>query len=95
MDPEASHLRARAAELRRLAAAIESSSVMSLDRYATEEAVIGQRFDDLLVRLRSCQHDLYSRSEELRWSAYQLELRADELDAAAARAAALSAAGIV
>ena len=92
MDPEASQLRARAAELRRLAAAIESSPVMSLDRYVGDDTVIGPRFDDLLARLRSCQHDLYGRAEELRSAAYRLVLRADELDAAALRA--LGGAGI-
>ncbi len=95
MDPEARQLRLRAAELRRVAAAIEAATVMRLDQHAGEATVRGPRFDDLLHRLRRSQHDLYTRADELRTSAFSLELRADELDAAALRQAALAASGTV
>ena len=95
MDPEARQLRLRAAELRRLADAIEALTVMRLDQHAGESTVQSPRFDDLLDRLRRSQHDLYSRADELRSSAFHLELRADELDAAVMREAALAAGGPV
>ena len=95
MDPEAARLRASADELRRLASAIEASPVMELDRYAGEDTVTGPRFDELLIRLRRCQHDLFAQAEELRWTAHRWHLQADELDAAALRAAALTPIRIV
>lgn len=94
MDEEAAHLRARAAELRRLANDIESSPVMSLDRHAGRDTVVGPRFDDLLARLRVAQHGLHVHADELRWCAYRLDQRAGELEASAAREA-IRAAGII
>lgn len=95
MDPEAQELRRRAAELRRLATAIEAATVMRLDQHAGEATVRAPRFDELLDRLRRTQHDMYTSADELRFSAYHLELRADEVDAAALRQAALAAGGAI
>lgn len=95
MDPEARQLRLRAAELRRVAGAIEAAAVMRIDQRAGEATVRGPRFDELLDRLRRAQHDLYSRADELRSSAFTFELRADDLDAAALRQVTLGASGAV
>lgn len=95
MDPEAVQLRQRAAELRRLAGSIEASAVMRIDQHAGESTVRSPRFDDLLHRVRRSQHNLYLSADELRYSAYHLELRADELDADALRQTALAGRGPV
>ena len=94
MHPESAALRLRASELRQVAVMIESSSVMTLDRHAGEETVIGSRFDALLDGLRRAQHQLFASVDELRWRAYCLEHDADDLDVAAARAATLGVAGV-
>jgi len=94
MHPESAALRLRANELRQVAVMIESSSVMTLDRHAGEETVIGSRFDALLDELRRAQHQLFASVDELRWRAYCLEHDADDLDVAAARAATLGVAGV-
>ncbi len=94
MHPESAALRLRASELRQVAVMIESSSVMTLDRHAGEETVIGSRFDALLDELRRAQQQLFASVDELRWRAYCLERDADDLDIAAARAATLGVAGV-
>ncbi|MEJ7561084.1 MAG: hypothetical protein WKF45_00990 [Ilumatobacteraceae bacterium] len=94
MHPDSAALRLRANELRQVAVMIESSSVMTLDRHAGEETVIGSRFDALLDELRRAQHQLFASVDELRWRAYCLERDADDLDVAAARATTLGLAGV-
>ena len=94
MHPESAALRLRANELRQVAVMIESSSVMTLDRHAGEDTVIGSRFDALLDELRRAQQELFASVDELRWRAYCLERDADDLDLAAARAATLGVAGV-
>ncbi|MDQ3177461.1 MAG: hypothetical protein M3Q72_07940 [Actinomycetota bacterium] len=94
MHPESAALRLRASELRQVAVMIESSSVMTLDRHAGEETVIGSRFDALLDELRRAQQQLFASVDELRWRAHCLERDADDLDIAAARAATLGVAGV-
>jgi len=68
--------------------------VMTLDRHAGAETVIGSRFDALLDGFRRAQHELFASVDELRWRAYCLERDADDLDVAAARAATLGVAGV-
>ena len=87
MHGDSAALRLRANEMRQVAVMIESSSVMTLDRHAGEETVIGSRFDALLDELRLAQQQLFASVGELRWRAYCLERDADDLDVAAARAA--------
>jgi hypothetical protein len=94
MHPDSAALRLRANELRQVAVMIESSSVMTLDRHAGEDTVIGSRFDALLDELRRAQQELFASVDELRWRAYCLERDADDLDLAAARAATLGVAGV-
>ena len=94
MHPDSAALRLRANELRQVAVMIESSSVMTLDRHAGEETVIGSRFDALLDELRLAQQQLFASVDELRWRAYCLERDADDLDMATARAATLGVAGV-
>ncbi len=94
MHGDSAALRLRAIEMRQVAVMIESSSVMTLDRHAGEETVIGSRFDALLDELRRAQHQLFASVDELRWRAYCLERDADDLDGAAARAATLGVAGV-
>ncbi len=94
MHGDSAALRLRASELRQVAVMIESSSVMTLDRHAGEETVIGSRFGALLDELRRAQQQLFASVDELRWRAYCLERDADDLDIAAARAATLGVAGV-
>jgi len=94
MHGDSAALRVRANEMRQVAVMIESSSVMTLDRHAGEETVIGSRFDALLDELRLAQQQLFASVDELRWRAYCLERDADDLDMAAARAATLGVAGV-
>jgi len=94
MHGDSAALRLRAIEMRQVAVMIESSSVMTLDRHAGEETVIGSRFDALLDELRLAQQQLFASVDELRWRAYCLERDADDLDMAAARAATLGVAGV-
>ncbi|MBA3801934.1 MAG: hypothetical protein H0X22_03380 [Acidimicrobiia bacterium] len=94
MHGDSAALRLRANEMRQVAVMIESSSVMTLDRHAGEETVIGSRFDALLDELRLAQQQLFASVDELRWRAYCLERDADDLDMAAARAATLGVAGV-
>jgi len=94
MHGDSAALRLRANEMRQVAVMIESSSVMTLDRHAGEETVIGSRFDALLDELRLAQQQLFASVDELRWRAYCLERDADDLDMATARAATLGVAGV-
>ena len=94
MHGDSAALRVRANEMRQVAVMIESSSVMTLDRHAGEETVIGSRFDALLDELRLAQQQLFASVDELRWRAYCLERDADDLDMATARAATLGVAGV-
>jgi len=80
---DASVLRPRAGVLRELAATIERSSAMSLDRDAGADTWLGARpllcHNVLLTNLMQ----VHGAVDDLRWSAWQLERRANEIDAAA------------
>jgi len=80
---DASILRHRAGVLRDLAATIERSSAMSLDRDAGTDTWLGARpllcHNVLLTNLMQ----VHGAVDDLRWSAWQLERRANEIDAAA------------
>ena len=80
---QASILRHRAGVLRELAMTIERTSVMSLDRDAGVETWAGVR--PLLCHnvLLSNLMQVHGAVDDLRWSAWQLERRANEIDAAA------------
>jgi len=78
----ASILRHRAGVLRELALTIERTSAMSLDRDAGAETWAGVRpllcHNVLLTNLLQ----VHGAVEDLRWNAWQLERRANEIDAA-------------
>ena len=78
----ASILRHRAGVLRELALTIERASAMSLDRDAGAETWAGVRpllcHNVLLTNLLQ----VHGAVEDLRWNAWQLERRANEIDAA-------------
>jgi hypothetical protein len=79
----ASILRHRAGVLRDLAITIERASAMSLDRDAGADTWLGVRpllcHNVLLTNLMQ----VHGAVEDLRWNAWQLERRANEIDAAA------------
>ena len=78
----ASILRHRAGVLRDLAATIERSTAMSLDRDAGADTWLGVRpllcHNVLLANLMQ----VHGAVEDLRWNAWQLERRANEIDSA-------------
>ena len=79
----ASVLRHRAGVLRELAGTIERTTAMSLDRDAGADTWAGAR--PLLCHnvLLSNLMQVHGAVEDLRWRAWQLERRANEIDAAA------------
>lgn len=89
----ASMLRHRAGVLRELATTIEGASAMSLDRAAGDDTWRGARpllcHNVLLTNLMQ----VHGAVDDLRWSAWQLERRANEIDAAARLLQAASGAG--
>ncbi len=78
----ASILRHRAGVLRELAATIERASAMSLDRDAGSDTWVGARpllcHNVLVTNLMQ----VHGAVDDLRWRAWQLERRANEIDAA-------------
>ena len=79
----ANQLRQRVRHLRGLAEAIETSSVMRLDRYGDVDTWRGRRPDLCRATLAANQHQLHAAADDLRWHAYRFEQQADELDAVA------------
>ena len=79
----ASILRHRAGVLRELAGTIERTTAMSLDRDAGTDTWAGAR--PLLCHnvLLSNLMQVHGAVDDLRWRAWQLERRANEIDAAA------------
>jgi hypothetical protein len=78
-DPHVTLLRQRAANLRQLACTIESSLVMMLEP-------IGDKHDQR-ARLRAAllernRHQLYRAADDLRSTAYNLQVRATEIQLA-------------
>ena len=82
IDPD--HLRLRAARLRLMAQAVESSPVFTLDRWAGEETWTGRRADECRSELAQRQGELARAIEQLRSTAWWLEQRAAALDQLAA-----------
>jgi hypothetical protein len=66
-----------------LAAAIEDSPVMRLDRYGDVDTWRGRRPDLCRATLTANQHQLYRAVEDLRTDAMRLEREANDLDAIA------------
>jgi hypothetical protein len=79
----ANQLRERARHLRHLAAAIEASPVMSLDRYGDVDTWRGPRSDLCRTTLAHNQHQLHGAAEDLREHAWRFDQRAEELEAIA------------
>jgi hypothetical protein len=74
-------MRQRAAALRNLAEAIETTPAMSLEHAAGDDTWLGQR--PMLCRsvLVANLAQLHHAADDLRMQAWQLERRADQLDA--------------
>jgi len=89
----ASMLRHRAGVLRELAGTIEATEAMSLDRHAGDDTWRGVRpllcHNVLVTNLMQ----VHGAVEDLRWSAWQLERRANEIEAAARLLQAASGGG--
>ncbi|MFN3257466.1 MAG: hypothetical protein ACE37B_17415 [Ilumatobacter sp.] len=73
-------LRSRAASLRALAAAIETTPAMHLDRDAGIDTWRGPRPAACYRVLIDAQRRVHEAAEELRREAWELELRAEELE---------------
>ena len=78
--PVPDQLRARARTLRALATRIECTPAMSLDRYAGDDTWRTPRADLARSILRANQAQLHHAVDDLRWAAYQLELRAVDVE---------------
>jgi hypothetical protein len=83
MNAIPNQLRQRAHHLRRLAEAIEASTVMRLDRYGDVDTWRGPRPDLCRATLAANQHQLHAAADDLRWHAYRFEQQAEELEAVA------------
>jgi hypothetical protein len=81
---DADHLRLRAARLREMARALESSPVFSLDRYAGVDTWTGPRPDECRGELASRQAELHRAIEQLYTTAWWLDRRAEQAAALAA-----------
>ena len=83
MSADSNRLRQRAIHRRELAAAIEESPVMRLDRHGDVDTWRGRRPDLCRATLTANQQQLYAAADLLRWHAYRFEQQADALDAVA------------
>lgn len=83
MDPEAQRLRWRCDELRRLAERIERTPLLALDQHAGRDTWRSPAADECRAELATDQARLLLAADDLRWTAWQFERRADELDALA------------
>lgn len=79
----AAHLRHRARALQDLASAIEGTPLMTLGTLAGPATWVGGRPDLCERLLATSQHQLHDAADTLRWRAYLLERRADEVQLAA------------
>jgi hypothetical protein len=78
--PVPDQLRARARALRHLATRIECTPAMSLDRHAGDDTWRTPRADLARSILRANQAQLHHAVDELRWTAYRLELQAVDVE---------------
>lgn len=83
MDPEAQRLRWRCDDLRRLADRIERTPLLALDQHAGPDTWRSPAADESRTELSADQARLLLAADDLRWTAWQFERRADELDAVA------------
>jgi cell division inhibitor SulA len=81
----AEQLRRRAAELRALAEAIETSPVMHLEHLAGDDTWRGGRPTLCRTLLATNLHQLHQAADDLRWQAWLFEQRAVELEVIAAQ----------
>lgn len=89
-NSHASALRQRAHSLRLHADRIERTPAMSLERFATVDTWRGPRPNHCLQLLHAAQHRMHGAAEELRLHAWRFDRRADDLEAAARAALAVT-----
>lgn len=83
---ESGVLRARAAELRRVARAIDATPALDLGRHALDDTWRGERATQCVETLRGHRDRLLASAVDLRAQARRFDDRADHLDMALLRA---------
>ena len=87
MDATVLQLRERAAALRVIAARLEATPLLSLDGAAGPDTWVCPAADEYVTHLHRYQFDVLQAADDLRWEAWQLEVRANDLEAQLLRSA--------